>query len=61
MAKFIELTIDNSDERIIVNVDKIISMSRHPGINYTIVDLDGLDRAITAKETPEVIVGRAQG
>jgi hypothetical protein len=61
MPKFIELTFDGSDEKIMINVDKIISITRRPGMKYTVLDLESAQRGITVKETPNEIVGRAQG
>jgi hypothetical protein len=53
MAKFIELTLDNTTQVVIVNADKIIKFWRGD-FAYTVVELDD-GRSVTVKETPDQI------
>jgi hypothetical protein len=58
MAKFISLTIDNSNDEVFVNADKIIQFWRRSNFKYTIVELDGQKNDLTVKETPNQILGK---
>jgi hypothetical protein len=39
-----------------VNVDKIVSFTRAPNINYTVMELEG-GKTITVAQTPAMITG----
>jgi hypothetical protein len=54
MAKFITVTLDNINEEITVNADKIVTFSRRPNLNFTTINLDG--EAITVRETSSQII-----
>jgi hypothetical protein len=55
MAKFITVTLDNINEEITLNTDKIVTFSRRPNLNFTTIDLDGKE-SILVKETPPQIM-----
>jgi hypothetical protein len=57
MAKFITLTVDNADEEIIVNVDKIIKFYRGK-LTYAVVEVEGDKGNLLVKETPHQIMGK---
>jgi len=54
MARFVELTLDSSNEKVFVHADSIIKFWRRPGLNYTVVDLNN-GTSITVQETTDDI------
>jgi len=57
MAKFMELNLDNTNQVVTVNADKIVKFWRGDNLAYTVVELDGSSgiMSITVKETPNDI------
>jgi hypothetical protein len=53
-SRFIELQIDNIDEKEVINFDLVRRFYRRPGTNYTIVEFPDAN-SITVKETPAQI------
>jgi hypothetical protein len=55
MPKFITLTDSDTNEKITVNIDKIISFRPRTTNGYTVLALDGADGNLTVSETPQQI------
>ena len=51
MAKFVELNLDNTNQMVTVNADKIVKFWKADNLKYTVVEMDG-GASITVKETP---------
>jgi hypothetical protein len=55
LVKFLILNLDNTDQKVTVNVDKIVKFWRGPGLNYTVVEFENREHNITVKESPSDI------
>jgi hypothetical protein len=52
VSRFVEVTLDNSTQKMSVRVDSIIKFWQPEGQNYTVLDLiDG--KSLTVQETPD--------
>jgi hypothetical protein len=51
MAKLIEVTLDNTNQLVSVNADKIVKFWQADGIKYTVIELDG-GVSMTVRESP---------
>jgi hypothetical protein len=51
MAKLIEVTLDNTNQVVAVNADKIVKFWRAEGFKYTLIELDG-GVSMTVRESP---------
>jgi len=50
MAKFMELTLQGSKQKITVNADKVVKYWQPEGSDYTVIEFDG-GGTITVKES----------
>jgi hypothetical protein len=54
--KFIELTIDNVDEKHSINFDLVRRFYRGPRVNYTVIEFSDGASSAAVKESPKQIL-----